>query len=75
MSELAAKTSAAVAVDDSLTTLIDWTNIELMSGFTICVENAGGGSADDITDVQIDTSDDAGVTYRSTSTPTHRPSR
>ena len=62
MSELAAKTSAAVAVDDSLTTLIDWTSIELMSGFTICVENAGGGSADDITDVQIDTSDDAGVT-------------
>ena len=62
MSELVAKTSAAVAVDDSLTTLIDWTNIELFSGFTIFVSNAGGGSADDITDVQIDTSDDAGVT-------------
>ena len=62
MSELAAKTSAAVAVDDSLTTLIDWTNIEQMSGFTIFVSNAGGGSADDIADVQIDTSDDAGVT-------------
>lgn len=62
MSELVAKTSQAIAVDENLTTLIDWVNIELVSGFTIIVENAGGGSADDITDVQIDTSDDGGIT-------------
>ena len=62
MSELVAKTSAAVAVDDELTTLIDWVNIEQVSGFTVVIENAGGGSANDITDVQIDTSDDGGIT-------------
>jgi len=62
MAELVAKTSEDVAVDDSLTTLIDWVNIEQVSGFTIIVENAGGGSANDITDVQIDTSDDGGAT-------------
>ena len=62
MSELIAKTSSAVAVDDSLTTLIDWVNIENVSGFTIAVANAGGGSANDISDVQIDTSVDGGVT-------------
>jgi len=62
MAELVAKTASAVAVDDSLTVLIDWVNIESVSGFTIIVENAGGGSADDIADVQIDTSDDGGVT-------------
>ena len=62
MPELVAITSAAVAVDDSLTTLIDWTNIELVSGFTLTVANAGGGSANDITDIQIDTSADGGTT-------------
>jgi len=62
MAELVTKTSAAVAVDDSLTTLIDWTNIENLAGFTIIVENAGGGSANSIQDVQIDTSDDGGAT-------------
>jgi len=62
MSELLAKTSAAVAVDESLTVLLDWVDIEAVSGFTIVVANAGGGSADDVTDVQIDTSDDGGVT-------------
>ena len=62
MSELVAKTSAAIAVDEDLTVLLDWTNIESVSGFTIIVDNAGGGSANDITDVQIDTSDDGGVT-------------
>jgi len=62
MAELIAKTSAAVAVDEDLTTLIDWVNIETVSGFTIAVANAGGGSANDITDVQIDTSVDGGVT-------------
>jgi len=61
MSELV-KNSSAVAVDESLTTLLDWTNIESLSGFTIMVENAGGGSANDITDIQIDTSVDGGVT-------------
>jgi len=62
MSELVAKTAAAIAVTDELTTLLDWVNIEQVSGFTLIVENAGGGSADDITDVQIDTSDDGGTT-------------
>ena len=62
MAELVKKTSAAVAVDENLTTLIDWINIESVSGFTITVNNAGGGSANDITDVQIDTSVDGGLT-------------
>ena len=62
MGELVAKTSAAIAVDENLTTLIDWVNIEQIAGFTVIVENAGGGSANDITDVQIDTSDDGGIT-------------
>lgn len=62
MSELVAKTAAAIAVDESLTTLLDWLNIEAVADFTIIVENAGGGSANDITDVQIDTSDDGGIT-------------
>lgn len=62
MAELLAKTSAAVAVDEDLTVLLDWLNIESVSGFTIVVGNSGGGSADDITDVQIDTSVDGGVT-------------
>jgi len=62
MAELVAKSVAAVAIDENLTTLIDWVNIEQVSGFTVQVENAGGGSANDITDVQIDTSDDGGVT-------------
>lgn len=62
MSELVAKTSEAIAVDDSLMVLLDWVNIEQVSGFTIIVENAGGGSANDLTDVQIDTSDDGGIT-------------
>lgn len=59
--ELVAK-SSAIAATDELITLIDWTNIESLSGFTVIVENAGGGSGDDLTDVQIDTSDDGGTT-------------
>ncbi len=62
MGELVSKTSSAVAVDENLTTLIDWVNIEHVSGFTVIIDNAGGGSADDITDVQIDTSNDGGTT-------------
>jgi hypothetical protein len=62
MSELVAKTAQAIAVDESLTVLLDWVNIEYVSGFTIIVNNASGGSANDIADVQIDTSDDGGVT-------------
>lgn len=62
MAELITKTSAAVAVSDELTTLLDWTSIELFEGLTVIVANAGGGSGNDITDVQIDTSDDGGVT-------------
>jgi len=62
MAELLAKTSAAVAVDEDLTVLLEWCNIESVSGFTVVIENAGGGSAGDISDVQIDTSIDGGVT-------------
>ena len=62
MPELIAKTSAAVAVDEDLTVLLDWVNIENVSGFSVVIENAGGGSANDISDVQIDTSVDGGVT-------------
>ena len=62
MAELIAKTSTAVAVDEDLTVLLDWLNIDSVSGFTIVVGNAGGGSANDISDVQIDTSVDGGVT-------------
>lgn len=62
MAELVAKTAQAIAVDEDLTTLVDWINIEQVCGFTIIVENAGGGSANDITDVTIDTSDDGGTT-------------
>jgi len=61
MAELILKT-IAVAVTDEVTILIDWVDIETLSGFTLVIENAGGGSADDITDVLIDTSDDGGVT-------------
>lgn len=60
--ELVANNSAAIAVTDALTTLIDWTNIEAVSGFTVIVDNIGGGSGNDITDVQIDTSNDGGTT-------------
>ncbi len=60
--ELVKSTLAAIAVPDDLTTLIDWVNIDQVEGFTITIANAGGGSADDITDIQIDTSDDGGVT-------------
>jgi len=62
MAELIAKTSAAIAVDEDLTTLIDWVNIEGVSGFTVIIENSGGGSAKDLTDITIDTSDDGGTT-------------
>jgi len=62
MAELIAKTSSAVSVDEDLTTLIDWVNIESLAEFTIVIDNVGGGSAHPITDVQIDTSVDGGVT-------------
>jgi len=62
MAELVARTAAAVAVDENLTTLIDWTNIETLSDFTIIINNASGGSANDLADIQIDTSDDGGIT-------------
>jgi hypothetical protein len=62
LAELVAKTASAVAVDEDLTVLIGWISIEDVSGFTIVVNNAGGGSADDVTDVQIDTAEDGGTT-------------
>jgi len=62
MSELLIKTPSAVAIADELTTVVDWVNIQLVAGFTIMVKNAGGGSANDITDIQIDTSADGGLT-------------
>lgn len=60
--QLIAKTNSAIAVGDSLTTLVDWINVENSGQLTIIVENFGGGNGDNITDVQIDTSDDGGVT-------------
>jgi len=54
--------TTATAVSDSLTTLIDWISVEAYEDFHVVTENTGGGSGDDITDVQLDTSDDAGVT-------------
>lgn len=54
--------TTATAVTASLTTLIDWVNIEAYETFHIVTENTGGGSGNDITDVQLDVSDDAGVT-------------
>lgn len=59
--EALAKTSLAIAVGDSLTTLIDWTDIEVVSGFTLIIENSSA-NGDDITDIQLDTSDDGGKT-------------
>jgi len=61
MAELVAYTSAAIAVDENLTTLIDWTNIESLAGFTLIISNTAGGDNSPITDVQIDTSNDRGV--------------
>jgi hypothetical protein len=55
-------TNSAVAVGDSLTVLIDWVSIANLGGWVVMVENAGGGSGDDISDVVIDTSIDGGVT-------------
>jgi len=62
MSQLVKKISTAVAITESLSTLLDWVYIGHLSGFTIIVENTAGGTANDITDVQVDESDDAGVT-------------
>ncbi len=50
------------AVGASLTTLVDWVNIQQADDFEILIQNTGGGSADDITDVQMDTSPDGGTT-------------
>lgn len=51
-----------VEVGDQLTTVIDWVSIENLGGFVVMVENLGGGTAGDITDVVIDTSIDGGET-------------
>jgi len=56
------KQSGVTAVTEDLTTLVDWMRISSYSSLAIIVENSGGGSANDITDVQIDTSDDNGET-------------
>lgn len=55
-------TCTDTAVTESLTTLIDWVNIQQADVFIPLMENVGGGSADDITDVQIDSSSDGGTT-------------
>lgn len=62
MSTIVADQTTATAVDEDLTDLIDWVNAENFSSFRVIVENTGGGSANDITDVQIDESDDGGTT-------------
>lgn len=53
-----AKNTAPVAVDDQLTILLDAVNVQGIGTLMIAVENVGGGSGNDITDVQIDTSED-----------------
>lgn len=60
--QLIAKTSSSVAVDSDLTILIDWIAVKDFGDISVVVENAGGGSANSITDIQIDTSSDAGLT-------------
>lgn len=62
MGHLIAEQTTATAVTAALTTLIDWTYTEPFTAQRIIVENTGGGSADDITDVQIDESADGGAT-------------
>ena len=54
--------AAATAVTEDLTTLIDWVNIQQADTFELIVQNVGGGSADDVTDVQVDSSSDGGTT-------------
>lgn len=54
--------ASATAVTATLTTLIDWTNIQSVDAFEIVVKNVGGGSGSNITDVRIDTSSDGGTT-------------
>ncbi len=62
MATLIADQTTATAVTEDLTDLIAWVNVENFSAFRVIIENTGGGSADDITDVQVDESDDGGTT-------------
>ena len=62
MSYLVAQQTTATAIDEDLTELIAWVNVENYSAFRVITENTGGGSADVITDVQVDTSTDGGTT-------------
>jgi hypothetical protein len=62
MGNLVAQQITATALDEDIADLIDWVYVEQFSDFRVIVENTGGGSADDITDVQIDESDDGGET-------------
>ncbi len=54
--------TTATAIGASLTTLLNWTPVDGYSDFHLITENTGGGSGNDITDVQLDQSDDGGVT-------------
>lgn len=54
--------TTATAIGASLTTLLNWTAVDGYSDFHLITENTGGGSGNDITDVQLDQSDDGGVT-------------
>jgi len=60
MSYLIAEQTTAIAISDALTTLLDWTSVNDYSDFTIIVKNNGGGSADDIADIEIDQTDALG---------------
>ena len=62
MGSLVAQQTTATAIDEHLTTLIDWVNVRQFSAFRWVVENTGGGTGNDITDVQIDESDNGGTT-------------
>jgi|GEM_PF-703485 len=62
MGTLVAQQTTATAVDENLTTLLDWTHVSQFSGFRWVVENTGGGTGNNLTDVHIDESTDGGTT-------------
>ncbi len=62
MGFLVGQQTTATAIGASLTTLLNWTAVDGYSSFHLMTENTGGGTGTTITDVQLDQSDDAGVT-------------
>ena len=54
--------AVGVAVDESLATLLDWTEMAHLNAFGIWIENAGGGSAQALSEIQYDIAIDSGGT-------------